>query len=599
MCELCAAGAISRAHMKKFLCLSFVSLFFSSCMVFRIPEFGHTPPKPGHYPEFTSGDYLIGQLDEYRAGYDVTYYDMDLQLDPDKKTLGGNVTIHLRAVNRLKSIRFDLHENLHIENLKFSGTEIPFVREKSVVMASLPDSLIVGRSYCLQVAYKGKPVRAKNPPWSGGVVWKKDRNGNPWIGVACETEGARIWFPCKDHLSDEPDSIRLRMTVPGGLEVVSNGIMKSHTSQAGTETYTWVTHYPVNIYNITFYAGVFRHFSDTMSTKEGILKLDYYVLPENYHKAREHFRQVKSVIRSFTDYFGAYPWMKDGYKLVEGPFGGMEHQTAIAYGSAYKNLPALGGDDMIVHETAHEWWGNAVSVSDFTDIWLHEGFATYSEILFAERIKGYESSLLYARYYIASMINNKLPVVGPPDVSYWDSRDNDVYNKGAMVLHTMRNIINDSTLFFDILQTFYCENAAGSYVTTADFIELVERKTGKDWSNFFKVYLYQREVPVLLISYCTFNSDRVPVITDPESATFLAAKWINVPEGFIMPVEMYCNDSEVPAIFEVSTRATLFSLGKSVSCNQWICNKRLSYFKTKTDNSLLKEITLRPAPCAL
>jgi len=590
------AGAISRALMKKLLCLSLVTLFFSSCTVFRIPEFGHTPPKPGHYPEFTSGDYLIGQLDEYRAGYDVTYYDMDLQLDPDKKTLGGNVTIHLRAVSRLKSIRIDLHENLHIENLKFSGTEIPFVRKESVVMAYLPDSLIVGALYHLQVAYAGKPVRAKKPPWSGGVVWKKDRNGNPWIGVACETEGARIWFPCKDHLSDKPDSVRLRMTVPGGLEVVSNGIMKSHTSQGVTETYTWVTHYPVNVYNITFYAGVFRHFSDTMTAKDGILKLDYYVLPENYQKAREHFRQVKIVIRSFTDYFGAYPWMKDGYKLVEGPFGGMEHQTAIAYGSAYKNLPALGGDDMIVHETAHEWWGNAVSVGDFTDIWLHEGFATYSEILFAERIKGYESSLLYARHYIASMINNKLPVVGPPDVSYWDNSDNDVYNKGAMVLHTMRNIINDSLLFFDILQTFYREHAGKSHVTTADFTELVERKTGKDWSTFFKVYLYQREVPVLHICYCTYNSDRVPVITDPGSATFIAAKWKNVPEDFIMPVDMNYNDGDTTVILQVSTKAALFKLEKRTSGKQGICNKRLSYFKTLTDNSLLKEIPLSPSP---
>jgi aminopeptidase N len=333
-----------------------------------------------------------------------------------------------------------------------------------------------------------------------------------------------------------------------------------------------------------------------MTTKEGILKLDYYVLPENYQKAREHFMQAKDVIRIFTGYFGAYPWMKDGYKLVEGPFGGMEHQTAIAYGSAYKNLPALGGDDMIVHETAHEWWGNAVSVSDFSDIWLQEGFATYSEILFAEKIKGYESSLLYARYYLASMINNKLPVVGPPDVSYWDNSDNDVYNKGAMVLHTMRNIINDSLLFFDILQTFYREHAVKSHVTTADFIELVERKTGKDWSTFFKVYLYQREVPVLLISYCTYNADRVPIITDPGSATFIAAKWKNVPEDFIMPVEMNYNDGDAPVILEVSTKAALFKLEERTSGKQWICNKRLSYFQTITDKSLLKEITLSPEP---
>ena len=576
--------------MKKLLYLLLVSMLFTSCSVFRFQEFGHTPTKPGHYPKFTPQHYLTGQLDKFRAGYDVTFYDLDLQLNPDKHTLGGEVTIHLRAVSRLKNIRFDLDKNLHITSLEFSGTAIPFFREESVVMASLPDSMIVGRSYRLVVGYSGKPLRAKRAPWSGGVVWKKDEKRNPWIGVACETEGARIWFPCKDHLSDEPDSVRLRMTVPGGLQVVSNGIMESHTSQSGTETFTWITHYPVNIYNITFYAGVFRHFSDTMTTSQGLLKLDYYVLPENYQKAREHFRQVKVVIDSFTGYFGAYPWMKDGYKLIEDPFGGMEHQTAIAYGSGYRNLPALGGDDMIVHETAHEWWGNAVSVSDFSDIWLQEGFATYSEILFAEKEKSYESSLLYARYYIASMINNKLPVVGPPDVSYWDNRDNDVYNKGAMVLHTVRNIINDSTLFFDILQAFYSEHAAKSHVTTTDFIDLVERKTGKDWSNFFKVYLYQREVPVLNICYCTYNADNVLITTDPETATFIAAKWINVPEGFIMPVDLNYTDGEAPFILEVSAEITLFKLEKRTPGNQLIWNRRLSYFQTKTDESLLNEV---------
>ncbi|HBH85825.1 MAG: hypothetical protein A2X05_00370 [Bacteroidetes bacterium GWE2_41_25] len=576
--------------MNKVLSVFLVFLLFNSCTLLRIQEFGHTPKKPGSYPKFTSKDYLTGLLDEYRAGYDVTFYDLDLHIDPDKYTIGGEVIICLRAVSRLKNIRFDLHENLHIESLKFSGKEIPFVREESAVIASLEDSLVVGTTYSLIVVYEGKPVIAKNPPWSGGVVWDRDKNGNPWIGVACETEGAGIWFPCKDHLSDEPDSVRLRITVPEGLQVVSIGVLESHVSQPGMETYTWRTHYPVNIYNITFYTGKFSYFTDTLATEEGILNLEYYVMPENLQRAKEHFTQVPEIIRIYSDCFGPYPWLKEGFKLVEGPFGGMEHQTAIAYGSGYKNFPALGGDDMIVHEAAHEWWGNAVSVSDFCDIWLQEGFATYSEILYVERKKGFESSLTYASSYIASMINNKLPVAGPPDVNYWDNRDNDVYNKGAMVLHTMRNIINDSLLFFDILQTFYREHAAASHVTTADFIEIVERKTGKDWDKFFEAYIYRREVPVLNLCYGKYDSNKNPVNSDSKNATFIAARWINVPDGFTMPIEMNCNDSEAPAIFEVSTNATLFSLKNSVSCNQWICNKRLSYFKTITDKNLLKEI---------
>ena len=346
--------------MKKLLFVIIASLLLNSCAIFRYHDFGETPKKPGRYPRFTKKDYLIGRLDEYRAGYDVTFYDLNLYLDPDKKMLGGEVTIHFRALEKLKNIRIDLYKNLDINSLKFSGQEIPFLRKDRAVIASLPDSLVIGRDYSLVVVYEGKPTKAKNPPWIGGVVWKKDKDGNPWVGVTCEKEGGSIWFPCKDHLSDEPDSVRLRMTVPAGLQVVSNGIMESHSSKPGKETFTWSTHYPINIYNITFYAGKFEHFSDTLHTGQGILNLDYYVLPKNLEKAKEHFKQVKDVINIYSRSFGPYPWIKEGFKLVEGPFEGMEHQTAIAYGSGYSNLRWLGGDYIIVHETANEWWGNAV-----------------------------------------------------------------------------------------------------------------------------------------------------------------------------------------------------------------------------------------------
>ena len=487
--------------MKRLLFILLAFLLLNGCAIIRFPEFGKVPKNPGSYPKFTERDYLIGKLDEDRAGYDVTFYDLDLILDPDNKKLGGTVNIHFRALAELSKIRIDLYKNLDISSLKMSGQEIPFSRNDRAVIASLPDPLVIGRDYIIIVEYDGKPTNAKNPPWDGGVVWKKDENDNPWIGVTCETEGGSIWFPCKDHLSDEPDSVRLRMTVPAGLQVVSNGKMQSHTSNAGSETFTWSTNYPVNIYNMTFYAGKFEHFSDTMLTPQGILNLDYYVLPQNLEKAKKQFIQVKDIINLYARSFGPYPWINDGFRLVEAPFEGMEHQTAIAYGSSYSNRAWLGGDYVIIHEAAHEWWGNAVSVSDFADIWLQEGFATYSEMLFAEHKMGYDNSLLYARYFIAGSIKNKLPVVGPANVSYWNSRDNDVYNKGAMVLHTIRNVLNDSTLFFDILQTFYREHASSSHVTTADFIEVVERKTGTDWDKFFEAYLYRREVPVLYWYY--------------------------------------------------------------------------------------------------
>lgn len=573
--------------MKILFFIILMAIVLSSCAPFRYHEFAETPKKPGLYPRFTQKDYLAGYLDKNRAGYDVTFYDLNLNLNPDKKKISGEVAIYFRSLKKMKVFRFDLYRNLDIQIVKFLGKELSFKRFSRAVYASFPDSLDIGKDYSVVITYSGKPSIAKDPPWKGGMVWKKDKEGNPWVGVTCEADGGSIWFPCKDHLSDEPDSIRFQMTVPAGLQVISNGLMESHTSKPGKETYTWSTHYPINIYNITFYAGKYEHFGDTMNTNNGILNLDYYVMPENLEKAKEQFKQVKDVINIYSRAFGPYPWIKEDYKLVEAPFEGMEHQTAIAYGSGYSNLRWLGGDYIIVHETAHEWWGNAVSVSDFSDIWLQEGFATYSEMIFVESKKGYDSSLVYGAGWLAGMINNKLPVVGPANVNYWDSNDIDVYNKGALILHTIRNIINDSTLFFDILQTFYREHAALSHVTTADFREVVERKTGKNWDKFFEAYFYHREVPVLHWYYGYYEGEQGS--GKKTKMPFVVAKWMNAPEGFSMPVTLDGKDCTGSATIEVTTKPTLFYLKNMSSCNQLSCNKKRSYFNAATDESVLPE----------
>ena len=558
-------------------------------MTSRLNYFGETPKKPGRYPSFTRKDSVKGYLDKYRSAYDVTFYDLNLTLDPKHKGLGGEVTISFIALEPLKIFRFDLLRNLKIYSVSMNGKPLSFKRSDMAVYLDLTDPLEAGKAYSVKISYGGSPLKAKKPPWQGGMVWKTDKSGNPWIGVTCETEGGSSWFPCKDHLSDEPDSVRLHMTVPEGLQVVSNGIMEKHTSLPGKEIYTWSTHYPINIYNITFYAGKFEHIVDTMATSQGTLNLDYYVLPENAEKATNHFRQVKDVINIYSAAFGPYPWIKEGYKLIESPFEGMEHQTAIAYGSGYQNVSWLGGDYIIVHETAHEWWGNAVSVSDFSDIWLQEGFATYSELVFAEKMKGYDTSLMYANYWLASTVKNKLPVVGPKDVSYWDYNDGDVYGKGALILHTMRNIINDSTLFFDILQTFYSEHAAKSHVTTADFKEVVERKTGKNWDKFFEAYLYRRKVPVLKWYFGSYDFGKETGNSNGITVPFVAAKWINVPEGFSMPVTLNCKDSKASDIITVTTDAKVFYLKRFATCDQLSCNLKRSYFTTEWGSDILSE----------
>ena len=577
--------------MKKLLLIIVSSILLNSCAIFyHYNDFGEVPKKSGKYPDFTANDYLTGTLDEYRAGYDVTYYDLNLSIYPGRKTIGGEVTIHFKAIKNLDQIRFDLYENLDIDSIKYSERLIRYRRMNRAVFVSLPDSLIPGDDYSLSVFYYGKPVKATNPPWDGGMVWKKDPSGNPWIGITCETEGGSIWFPCKDHLSDEPDSVRLHMTVPRGLQVVSNGILQNHSSTSESDTYTWKTLYPVNIYNITFYAGKFEHFSDTINMKEGILNLDYYVLPEHLDTAKQHFKQVKAILNLYSRLFGPYPWIREGFKLVESPFEGMEHQTAIAYGSSFNNDKWLGGDYIIVHEAAHEWWGNAVSVSDFSDIWLQEGFATYSEIIFAEYNLGYDASLFYAGYRTAGMVNNKLPVVGPTGVNYWDHKDNDVYNKGALILHTIRNVVNDSALFFDILQTFYREHAAGSHVTSADFIEVVERKTGMDWSKFFEAYLNTREVPLLEYYFGVFDDEQSKDSANRKIIPFFAAKWIHVPDEFNMPVILTGSDCDVSVTINVTTKPEIFFLKEMDSCTALSYNKRYSYFDTVENPDLLNEV---------
>jgi aminopeptidase N len=575
--------------MKKILIIVFGYFLLTSCVSSRLHYFGETPKHPGRYPVFTKKDSLKGYLDKYRAGYDVTFYDLDLSLDPVHKKLSGKVTLNFMALDKLKTIRIDLRKNLRIYSIKMNGSELAYKRNDMAVYLVLSDTLIPGENYSVMISYGGSPSVASKPPWQGGMVWKKDKRGNPWIGVTCESEGSSIWFPCKDHLSDEPDSVRLHMTVPEGLQVVSNGILENHSSIPGKETYTWSTHYPINIYNITFYAGKFEHIADTMTTIQGTLNLDYYVMPENLEKAKNHFRQVKDVINIYSSAFGPYRWIKEGYKLVESPFEGMEHQTAIAYGNGYEDIPWLGGDYIIVHESAHEWWGNAVSVSDFSDIWLQEGFATYSEMIFTEKKKGYDTSLMYANYWLAATVKNKFPVVGPKDVNYWDYKDGDVYGKGALILHTIRNVINDSTLFFDILQTFYREHAAKSHVTTADFKEVVERKTGKDWNKFFEVYLYNRKVPVLKWYYGSYDLGRETGGATGYAVPFVAAKWVNVPEGFTMPVTLNCRDSNISATINVTSKATVFYLKKFGTCDQLSCNMKRSYFTTESGPEILSE----------
>ena len=481
---------------------------------------------------FSHADTLRGKLRPERTCYDVTYYELNIGVDVPKQFIKGYVDIYFDVLENTTCIQIDLFENMTINEISWYDQPVSFSRVHNAVFVHFPDEMQKGYSSTIRVAYEGYPVKATNAPWVGGFIWKQDLMGNPWVAVACEGDGASLWWPCKDHLSDEPDSMRINVAVPAGLACIANGnLRKTNRLENGYDLFSWFVSYPINTYNVTLNIGKYTHFSDTYTALDGdTLQCDYYVLPYNLEKAKKHFKQVHDVLRCYEHYFGKYPFWKDGYALVETPYLGMEHQSCIAYGNNYKR-GYMGGmiprdmdwDYIIVHETGHEYFGNAVSVKDHAEMWIHESFTTYMEALFVECTMSYQDALRYLdsqRHFI----RNLEPILGPMDVNFDRWRASDHYFKGAWILHTLRNAIGKDELFFDILRSFY-DTWKYKTCTTDDFINIVNEKTGKDWSAFFLQYLRFANVPKLLYELEESGKDLV-----------LKFKWeADVPE-FDMPL---------------------------------------------------------------
>lgn len=453
-----------------------------------------TPNRPSHLPKFTVKDSLVGYNNPFRTCFDVRHYDIHLTLNGSQKSIQGFVTTRFDLLNNSKKIQLDLDRQLVIDSITQNSQLLKFTRRYTAIYIDLVSEK---KDQSVTVYYHGRPVIAKRPPWEGGFVWKDDKNKKPFISVACEGSGAKTWLPVKTYLGDEPDSVNMHLTIPKTLIGVSNGNFLSAEENGSQKTYHWKTSYSINPYNITFYAGDYKLIEESYTCIDGEkMSLRYYVLPENFEKAKIHFMQAAKILKTYEELFGKYPWPKDGYKLVESPFAGMEHQTAIAYGNGYKNEKNEEYDYIVLHESAHEWWGNAVSVEDFSDIWIHEGIATYAEALYVEKTKGQKAYLDYM-YWTAIGIRNKKPVVGPGDVYYSDYKDGDPYAKGALMLHTLRNHLQDDSLFFNILKTYFKENCY-KLTNTKQFIALVNKMTGKDLNFFFDQYLYHRSSPYLM-----------------------------------------------------------------------------------------------------
>ena len=524
-----------------------------------------TPKRAGKYPVFTIKDSLRGSNTPSRSCYDVGFYDLNLTINIGGRSVSGNVLMKFKMLKMADSIQLDLHPDLTIDSIVWKGRNLSFTRSYTAVFVSFPQGMKAGETESVRTYYHGIPQFAKKPPWEGGFVWKKDKNRKDWIGVACENDGSSLWWPSKDLLCDEADSVHFNMTIPSNLVCVSNGVLVSVDSNALTKTFHWVHRYPVNSYNVTFYIGDFRKISFPEKNKEIGYPVEFYVLPYHEEIARKHFLQTFDVLRCYDSLFGPYPWRKENFKLVEAPFEGMEHQTAIAYGSGFKNLE-YGSDYIIVHETAHEWWGNSVTAKDYADIWIHEGIATYCEALYLEHKSGLQKSYSLLSLYAAA-IKNKYPVVGPCDVAYWDYHDGDKYVKGAMMLHTLRNYLRNDSLFFRILRTFYREHEY-RFATTKDFIDLTNRLSGQDLGWFFNQYLFDRRCPQLWYNtFMTYDYNR------KEYSDFkLTYLYTSADAGFKLPVKAADNFS-TRWIFPKPVADTLFIPSKG------------TYFRLNTDHS--------------
>jgi aminopeptidase N len=455
---------------------------------------------------FTRADTLRGSITPQRAWWQVTFYDLNTTIHPQDSTIQGRNTIHYRVTDTPKKLQVDLQQPMRIDQITQNGKELTYRRVDSgnAYFVDVPTDLKRDSIYALSVYYHGKPKAAVNPPWDGGFIWRQDTLGNPWIATANQGLGASVWWPNKDHQTAEPDSMSINITVPDSLVNVSNGRLRGTTQHAnGTTTWSWFVANPINNYNIAVNAGNYVNFTDTFDGEDGELDLSYWVLEHHLGKAREQFKQVKPMLKCFEDWFGPYPFYEDSFKLVETPHLGMEHQSAVAYGNGYENgyrgrdLSGSGWglkfDFIIIHESAHEWWGNNITTKDIADMWVHEGFTSYSEALYVECRFGKEAGAEYARG-LRSRINNNSPIIGEYGVN--NEGSGDMYYKGNNMLHTIRQIIADDGKWKSILRglqkEFYHQTVSSQQVEN-----YINERVDYDLSPVFDQYLRHADIPTL------------------------------------------------------------------------------------------------------
>jgi aminopeptidase N len=503
----------------------------------------------------TRADSLRGSITPERAWWDAAFYDLHVRISPRDSSIAGYNAITYRVLAPAREMQIDLQQPLVVDSMVQNGRSLAFRRDGDAFFVTLGDPQRVDARGTIVVYYHGRPRVAVHPPWDGGFIWKEDARGDRWVATANQGTGASAWWPNKDTQSDEPDSQRVAITVPDPMIDVSNGRLRSTVHNGdGTTTYEWFVTSPINNYGVAVNAGSYAHYSDVYAGEAGELTLDFWPLAYHLEAAKRQWAQVKPMLACFEHWFGPYPWYADGYKLVEAPHLGMEHQSAIAYGNGFRNGYlgidlshtglGLGWDFIIVHESAHEWFGNNFTTDDLADMWVHEAFANYAESLYEECLHGKEAG---ARYVIGTRadVENDAPII--PRYGLNREGSSDMYDKGGNMLHTIRQIVDDDVKWRAILRglnrTFWHQTVTGAQVE-----RYISEQSGVDLSRVFAQYLTTTKIPTL--EYAIRGNT-------------LTYRWTNVVPGFDMPVRVTLADSgyalihptEAPQTARVSLRA--------------------------------------------
>ena len=466
---------------------------------------------------------LRGEYGRYRANNDLTYYHLDIRVSPESKSIRGKVTVGFRMLSDDNRIQLDLNSELSVDKIVLDSQELPYQREFNAVFIDHPDGFKAGKEYSLDFHYSGNP---KSSSRFGGISFEEDPAGRPWIYTACEGPGSSYWWPCKDQWRDEVENMDISVAVPNGLTDVSNGrYMGKEDLGDGYTRWKWRVHYPINSYNVSINIAAYEHFSDQL----GELTLDYYALPEDLEKARKQFAQAKPMMEAFLHYFGEYPFIKDGYKLVQVPYSGMEHQSAVTYGNGFTNGyhgndwtgvgVSMKFDFIIIHESGHEWFGNAVTAADVCDMWIHEGWTTYLECMYVEKLFGYSDALKYINGY-QGKVSNRRPII--TERGKHQEPPGDQYFKGALFLHTLRNVLRDDDKWWALVREVY-DTFKYQSIETADIVKLFNKQFGRDLQPVFDQYLRHAQPPLLEL-----------VFDDAKQS--VSYRWKTDVPGFNMPI---------------------------------------------------------------